>query len=130
MTEAGLTRIVRTWQTRLKLDHIDIEIDLVEPCDSPEALASVTPSSVYDMAVIQFAPEWRENSLFQLNRIVVHELLHIMFRDFGNAIRSLSASGVVSAQTEAIWHDNCHDAEEGLIDRLAWRLVELGGEVK
>lgn len=129
MTEAGLTRIVRTWQARLKLEHIHIQLEFTDP-DNPEALASVTNSDLYDMATMNFREDWRDNDLFQLNRIVVHELLHIMFRDFGNAIRTVTSAGILSHQTELLWYDRCNDAEEQLIDRLAWRLVELAGPVK
>jgi hypothetical protein len=127
---AKLERIVRTWQKRLMLEHFDIELDLQNEPEVEEALAAVTPSELYDMAVVQFRGDWQTHDLYQLNRIVVHELLHIMFRDYGMAVRSVSVTGSLSSDVRMLWHDRCHDAEEGLIDRLAQRLVDLGGVVR
>lgn len=128
-SEAALRRIVKTWQKRLKLEHVALEINASGP-ENPEALASVRPDALYDYADIRFRDDWKTQDLFTLNRVVVHELLHVLFRDYGNAIRSVGEAGILSHQTEVIWHDRCNDAEEALIDRLANRLVEVGGVVK
>lgn len=129
-TPARLGRIISTWQNRLKLNHIKIDVDLAVQPDNPDALAAVSPSDFYDQAYMAFRGDWAQHDLFTLNRIVVHELLHIMFRDYGNAVRSIGQGGILSHQVQVLWHDRCNDAEEGLIDRLAHRLVELGGVVK
>jgi hypothetical protein len=130
VTPAALNRIIATWQKRLKLDHIRIMVDLDDQPENPNALAAVVPDGLYDLATMVFRDDWSEHTPFELNRIVVHELLHIMFRDYGNAIRSIGQAGILSHQVEVLWHDRCVDAEEGLIDRLAHRLVEIGGIVK
>lgn len=129
-SEAALLRIIKTWQKRLKIEHIALEISLDPGPESPDAVAAVQPDSLYDIAEVQFRDDWPTHDLFTLNRIVVHELLHVMFRDYSNAIRSIGMSGVLSYQVERVWRDHCTDAEEGLVDRLAWRLVEIGGVVK
>lgn len=130
MTPAALNRIITTWQKRLKIEHIALKIDLSQEPDNPDALAAVIPSELYDYAELIFRGDWSEHSPFELNRIVVHELLHVMFRDFGQAMRSIGQAGILSHQTQLMWHDRCSDSEEALIDRLAHRLVELGGVVR
>jgi hypothetical protein len=105
-----LSRIVSTWRNRLALDHVVLEIEWGVDPDEPDALASVLPSDLYDHAILRFRDDWHEHELEMLNRIVVHELLHIMFRDFGNAIRSINVTGALST-----------DLEEGLVDALAMR---------
>jgi hypothetical protein len=125
-----LSRIVSTWRNRLALDHVVLEIEWGVDPDEPDALASVLPSDLYDHAILRFRDDWHEHELEMLNRIVVHELLHIMFRDFGNAIRSINVTGALSTDLRLLWHDRCMDAEEGLVDRLANRYVELGGIVE
>jgi hypothetical protein len=125
-----LERIISEWRARLKIEHIDIDLTLGEDPDNPDALASVEPSDLYDYAQIRFRSDWQNHDLDELNRIVVHELLHIMFRDLGVAIRSIGITGALSMDVRAIWYDRCHDAEEGVIDRLANRLVELAGVVE
>lgn len=129
-SEAKMLRTIRTWQKRLKLEHIKLDIKLDEEPEHPEALASVYPDALYDCATMLFRADWPTHEPFELNRIVVHELLHIMFRDFGRAVRSVGHAGILSHQVQVLWHEQCEDAEEGLIDRLAHRLVELGGVVK
>lgn len=128
-SEATLRRIVKTWQKRLKLEHIALDISIEDGPDNPDALASVSPDSLYDMAELRFRGDWASHDLFMLNRLVVHELLHIMFRDYTNAIRSVGEAGILSHQTQVLWYDRCNDAEEAVIDRLAHRLVEVGGAV-
>lgn len=122
-------RIIKTWQDRLALNHITLEIELGEGPEDEDALASVTPSDLYDYAKMRFRADWPEHGPFELNRIVVHELLHVMFRDYSAAARSIGIVGL-SGDARAIWYDRCHDAEEGLVDRLAHRFVELGGVVE
>jgi len=125
-----LIRVISTWRARLSLEHIVMEIEWdVEPEDA-DALASVLPSDLYDHAILRFRNDWHEHDMEMLNRIVVHELLHILFRDFGNAIRSINVTGAISTDLKLMWHDRCIDAEEGLVDRLANRFVELGGIVE
>lgn len=130
MTQAALHRIIKTWQKRLKIEHIELDIDLDEEPDSEEALASVAPHELYDRAILRFAGSWVDHTPFELNRIVVHELLHIIFRDYSNAVTSIGQAGVLSFQVQALWNEQCKVTEEALIDRLAHRLVEVGGVVK
>lgn len=130
MTEAGLRRVVATWQKRLKMEHIKLNVNLDEEPEHPDALASVNPDALYDYAEVRFRGDWNTHELFDLNRIVVHELLHILFRDYGKAARSISHAGILSHQTQVLWYEACDDAEEALIDRLAHRFVEIGGVVK
>jgi hypothetical protein len=129
LTQAGLIRVIKTWKKRLALDHIDIDVDLVKAPENEEALASVSPHQMYDQAVMQFSGKWPEWNDFEVNRVVVHELLHILFRDYNNAVGSISQAGVLSYQVQALWNDRLEDAEEALIDRIAHRLVEVGGVV-
>lgn len=125
-----LIRIIGTWRARLSMDHVVLDLEWnVEPED-PDALASVLPSDLYDHAILRFRDDWHEHSMEMLNRIIVHELLHILFRDYGNAVRSINVTGAISTDLRLFWHDRCMDAEEGLVDRLANRFVELGGIVE
>ena len=125
-----LARIIAAWAGRLRLDAWDLEVLWDEEPEDPEALASVSPSDLYDQAQLRFRRDWMTHSNHELNRIVVHELMHVLFRDLGNAARSIHVTGCTTADARALWHDRCNDAEEGLIDRLANRFVELAGEVE
>ena len=128
--QARLARIISTWKARLALSHVVIDVIWEEDPENPDALASVDCSDLYDHAELRFRSDWTEHDLEMLNRIVVHELLHIMFRDYGQAVRSVNVTGSLSMDVRMLWHDRCHDAEEGLIDRLANRYVDLAGVVE
>lgn len=125
-----LVRIINTWIKRLCLDHINFDLELGEQPEDPDALASVYPHELYDHAIMRFRYDWTEHDLDTLNRIVVHELMHVMFRDYSNAARSIVVTGSISSDLRTMWHDRCHDAEEGLVDRLAQRFVDLAGVVE
>lgn len=125
-----LKRIIAEWCDRLSLNHYIIEVAWDEEPDDEEALASVSVSDLYDHATLRFASGWWDYDDRMVNRIVVHELVHIMFRDFGQAVRSVSYTGALSGDVVRLWHDRCHDTEEALVDRLANRLVDLGGIVE
>lgn len=129
MTQAALQRVIKTWQKRLKLEHVLLDVDLTSEPDNEDALASVSPHEMYDRARMNFEGSWPNWTPFETNRIVVHELLHIMFRDYNNAVTGIGQAGVLSFQVQALWNESCNNAEEALIDRLAHRLVETGGVV-
>jgi hypothetical protein len=125
-----IRRMIRAWGQRLAMEHWDFEIAWEEEPDNDDAYASIEVSDLYDTATIRFRQDFGEHDLFEKNRIVVHELLHALFRDYGVSVRSIGVTGALSSDARALWWDRCHDTEEALIDRLANRLVEIGGEVK
>jgi hypothetical protein len=122
--------MVKAWKKRLAMEHWDFELSWDEEPESEDAYASIEVSDLYDVATIRFRSDFGEHDLFTRNRIVVHELLHALCRDYGVSIRSIGVTGALSADARALWWDRCHDTEEALIDRLANRFVEIGGEVK
>jgi hypothetical protein len=128
--ERRLVRILKEWKKRLKLDAWEIHLLLHEQPEDPDAMASIEPSDLYDHAILRFRHDWPTHPIEELNHIVVHELLHIMFRDYSAAARSIGVTGALTADARALWYDRCRDAEEGLVDRLANRLVEQAGIVE
>ncbi len=125
-----LERILYEWQERLKISHIDIEILWDEEPENEHALADIAPSDLYDRAEMRMAPGWTVHDVYELNCLVVHELMHVMFRDYDQSVRSASVSGALSMDVRSMWHDRCHDTNEALVDRLANRFVDLGGAVE
>lgn len=124
-----VAKAIKVWKKRLKLQHINLELNFDEPPEDEDAIASVNPSPMYDWAMIRFAEGfWEEEELFEVNRVLVHELMHVILRDteviFELALRqqSYDARGILQNQ----WTH----ATESLVDRLAHRLVEGFGVVK
>lgn len=124
-----VTRAIRVWSKRLKIQHVKVVLNFDEAPEDEDAIASVNPSSMYDYAMIRLSEDfWEEEELFEVNRVLVHELMHVMFRDtdtiFELALRqqSYDARGILQNQ----WTH----ATEAIVDRLAHRLVEGFGVVK
>lgn len=117
-------RAIREWQRRLGLAEWDLAINWNDPCPD-DADASTWRSNTYDRAEIKFDPHWRKWSWEFMNRIIVHELLHLVSRDIDRVVASVESQ----LHPEA-WRslDIRYDHEiEGLIDRLSYRFVEIGG---
>ena len=122
MTPAALEKRLRFWQRALKLDHWTIAFEVVDECSTgPEASACVFRSNDYDTADVQVRADVADKSGFELDITIVHELLHILFRDYDEAVNDIlsrlhDADHPVSKARMA--HEN-----EGVIDRLARLLV-------
>jgi hypothetical protein len=128
--KAQLRRIIKAWKKRLELEHYTLELEWEEEPEDPDALASIYVSENYDYATLRFRSDWVEHDIDTLNRIVVHELMHIIVHEYGQSARSIFVTGSLSTDIRMMWNDRMHDAEERLVDRVASRLVELGGVVE
>lgn len=124
MTKAQFERVIRTWQDRLGIAHWDITVNWGAPADSSD-FAEITAETSYDKAVMRVNPNFGEWTDVFLNQVVVHELLHCVCRDMDIAVLD-ARSGLhptAASQAEARYR---HESE-GVVDRLAIRLVEIGG---
>lgn len=124
MTRARLERTVRVWQRRLGLERWDVEINWDEACDE-DANAATWRSSFYDRATIRWAEEWREWSPRKANEYAVHELLHLHLRDVDVVIGALE--GQLHRDSYSLVDGRYEHEVEGLIERLTYRLIEIGG---
>lgn len=127
MTERVLRRILAGWQKRLRLEHWDVKLDL-ETFANPGCYATVWAADDYDTATVKVDAEWRGWSTELANQTVVHELLHIVFRDVDEAV--CAGRQRLSDDAAAVVKYGYEHALEGTADRLAHRLVELGGCVE
>jgi hypothetical protein len=126
MTEKQLGRIVWTWQKRLGLATWDLKLNFVDPCNS-DADATTWRSNTYERAEIRFGDDWKTWTKAFSNVIVVHELVHLLTRDVEESMKP-ALEGLHAEAAKQI--DKQQDREiESLVDRLAYRLVELGGTV-
>ena len=128
--QAQLRRIIKEWKKRLQLEHFTLTLEWDEEPEDMDALASIYVSESYDYATMRFRSDWTEHPVDELNRIVVHELMHILMHEYGMAARSIFVTGAIATDIRLLWSDRMHDAEERVVDRLANRLVDLGGVVE
>lgn len=128
--KAQLRRVIRNWMTRLNLDHWHIDIHWDDPPEDEDALASITIDDYYDHAFLRFRDDWYAWDIELLNRVVVHELLHVHIHPLGRATRSITITGCLGSDARILWFDRCNDAEEAVVDRLARCFVGTGGVVE
>jgi hypothetical protein len=122
MTEKRLRRLFADWQGRLGLSAWDITLNFREPCPDT-ADATTWRSDDYDRATIRFDKDWRKWNEVFAGRIAVHELLHLATRNLDRVVADLEGELHKDAYTQV---DRRYSHEiEGLVDRLAVRLVEL-----
>ncbi|SRR6266404_6373538 len=131
MTRRALEKAVRLWQGRLGLEGWDLAVswgkDPVtgEGC-SEDADATTWRSNTYDRAVVYPSPDKFPNWTADFaHKVIVHELLHLVTRDVDRTVASIE--GQVHPDVYRMI-DKRYDHEiEGVVDRLAVRLVEIGG---
>jgi hypothetical protein len=124
ITRKQVERTLRVWQTRLGLQTWDIKIDW-EKSAGDDINASTYRLNTYDRATLCFDTAYVNWSKEFLNQTVVHELLHLVTRDLDRVFADFE----ISAHPEAYRVlDKRYDHEiEGVVDRLANRIVEIGG---
>ena len=126
MTRRQLERIVRQWIQRLGLERweISIEWDDWDPDDGSRAY--VWRSRDYETARLYFNPvEWPKWESRFANQGVVHELLHVMTREAEFVLELLD--GRLAGDLVSTIETSHKHAMEGVVDALAWRLVDLAG---
>jgi hypothetical protein len=106
------------WKSRLDhlgLGHWDLTVRVVEELvDNPDAWATCEPHEMYDSAIIEFVHDIPDE---QLDRVIVHELLHIFYRDFWRVIELPTFE--VSKGEGALLRSQLRHELEGVVDRMA-----------
>lgn len=119
ITLGTLKSRAKFWIKRLGLEHWDIEFYLVDEIeDMPDARASCQPDDSYDHAEIKIV-----RTADNLDYLLVHELLHVHFRDLDQVAQGLMGllGWVLADGHRKRW---THE-EEGLIHRLTLLLLHL-----
>lgn len=120
---------VEWWQERLLLLGVrHFRIEAVELNEAPQgrrtATAGVNIDSSYDSCNFQFHIEqFTELTPREMDEVIVHEWLHVAFRDMTHAIGLIDDH--LSNSVQDIWDDAVDHAEETLIDRIARQIVFL-----
>lgn len=130
MTRKEVEYVLAVWKERLRLTHWTIKIRWDEegaPELETDDEARIKVADDYEEAFIRLAPEWSTWTAEELNRILVHELIHTFENDAGVAIEALE--GRIPAGLFSLlecWYT--HEVEK-MVDRLALIIIELAGNV-
>ena len=126
MTKREAERVLRVWQERLALDGWDIDLEFDVELDGTRDAEIEWPWS-YDHATLRLGPQAREWDDQQGQEVIVHELLHLITRDL--AVSVADSWAYASEREKRHVRDRFNHELEGIVDRLAVRLVRLGGLV-
>lgn len=132
MTERTLRRLVATWQRRLGLEAIRLQIS-IETFDPIEHAAEVEWSRDYDDGSIRFQQwalegnppdpvtgSWGDH---EAEEAIVHELLHVAVRPMRRYWRAIQEGNHLHRDVEALAEDVRRQGEEETVDRVARALV-------
>lgn len=130
ITEQQIHERVVYWQgvlAALGISHWNLEyVKIVQyPGGSPSSEAGVWKSDDYDTCRMEFKRSAVEeaNEIEELDETIVHEWLHVAFRDYDEAIQSISST--LAPTISDLWDNRLEHEVEGLIERLATLIVEL-----
>lgn len=126
MSQRELEAFVRLWQRRLGLERWELKIEWDKPAGDDFA-AQIFCSMSYDSARIRFESEWSKWTRDEAQKIVVHELLHALHRDVDTAVESID--GQIHRDAQTVFDRQYKHALEGMIERLALRIVEVAADV-
>lgn len=132
MTEDNLRRLVTEWASRLGLNAWDLHVEVKQLDD--DTSAQTHRSRTYDAATITFQPwmaghgdyptDWpgRPWDDAEIEKTVVHELLHCCCRDLKHASVD-PLDGQLHRDVLQVWEAGVYKAEEKVVARLADALV-------
>jgi hypothetical protein len=127
VTRSQLQRRVERWATKLSplgLAHWEFEVEIVseDEMDNDNSEAEVQPSTKYDSANVTFKRSFVESvDVEQLDKAIIHELLHLVFRDF-EAIMDLVTQELGVTSKELVEKQIDHEIE-GVVERIARTLA-------
>lgn len=117
MTARRLRELVARYQRRLGLLHWTIEVDLDTELQGTRN-AEVRWAWSYDSAVVVLdAGEWPGWSPDYAERIVAHELLHVLTRDL--CVAASEAADCLPKAARKVVKDRWDHELEGVVERLA-----------
>lgn len=124
MTARQLKRRIDYWlkvMEPLGIGHWDFEVCVVDDIEHhPNAQATVDASEQYDNARITFCTEavnLDEHLLSAVDQIIIHELLHVVLRDYDEIVDE--AAWQMAPPARSLWQNVVEREKEGVIERLA-----------
>jgi len=126
LTREQIDEIVEAWQEALGLGTWHLKVDWDKP-SGEDADATTWRSNQYDRATMHFSKDHVDWDADFANWIVVHELLHLVTREVDEMLKDVydQLHRDVATQVERRYEQTI----EGIVDRLARRIVMIGGTI-
>jgi hypothetical protein len=102
MTQRELLRKVKVWNKRLGLQEWTIDIYIEKTSEEIDGDASITPSREYNKADLQFATEFTEWDDAYAEKVVVHELTHLLTNGILSVGRDVASNNLGNEANRAV----------------------------
>lgn len=130
ITPVQLAKRTEAWGKRLSalgvahFDIVRVTVGTQSPSGNPDAKASVQVHDLYDNCSFFFdADELEEMEEDELDMTIIHEWMHVAFRDLEAAIAM--CEDWLPERTYSDYEDRLNHEREGLIDRLSKAMYQL-----
>ena len=123
MTKEQIEQRVTYWKGVLQCEHVRVYVEIEDGTNERGAYATCIPHPHYDQMRVVFKPEQFEQVPRDLDEVVVHELLHFLFRDYNAAAAALEDE--VGEGVQSVFADRLEHEEERVVDKLARVIVAL-----
>lgn len=108
----------------LGLGHWIIDLAIVDEIENAHMAAGLgvnaacTTSVHYDKMWLEFNQEFIDDSTEEeIDRVIIHELIHAAMRDFDHAIHGVNE--YLGEPHKSAWQSEVNHAREGIVERLA-----------
>ena len=131
LTEKQLSARVGSWMESLPylgVIHWSVHVAIVDAPDGNDGSAACVHSmNDYDHALMEFKREFLEEheDWPEIDKVIIHELLHMVFRDYDEAIGQVNSH--LNVPVKQIWQQGVEHELEGVIQRLALQLYAAYG---
>lgn len=133
-----VVNLLEKWVPRLGMDAWEIDVRIIKGKITSSSGINSSVGSVRNMMTYRATIEFSENYLFapkelgriDLERSVIHELLHIGFAEIVNIASDVLTRYCVSSESASMYDEQFEGAEERLCDRLAISLLRWDRKVK
>lgn len=123
MTQNQLIACGKHYQDILGLGNWNFEVNFKSSLSIEDALAEVQVNQNYDYATIWFAPDYESWDADKANRVLCHELLHVLFKRPRRAAGA--AFDLLSREGQTLAWDVFKGEEEWFVEHLTRVITSL-----
>src|SRR5690242_15181803 len=115
MTRENIEAIVTEWVPRLGLSHWELKVDWSRPAGDDND-AEFERAEWYDVASLFFSPKYVYWARNYAERVVLHELMHLVTRDLDGTVDR--ARSLLPSAARRLAEKEYERAIEGVVERM------------
>lgn len=123
MTQRELFRKLKAWNVRLGLQEWTIDVYIDKTAEEIDGDASITPSREYNSADLHFATEFTEWSDEYTEKVIIHELVHLLTNGVLSVGRDASSNNLGNEANRAVlaWLETESERQTVRLTKLFWK---------